>query len=159
MRKTNDELLRIVARSYDQAQRLQAGCCGTTSTQCQILCAIGDDGSVPQAELGARLGLEKSWVSRAVDGLAKDGLVERRACCSDGRMYDVAFTEAGRRRFDELNAALNEQAESVMSRIPDAERAGVRRALELLAEALSSLGTDCSCGSPSEESGVRGGSE
>jgi len=146
MVKTEDELLRAVARAYDRAQRAQAGCCGTTATQCQILCAIGSGGPVPQAELGARLGLEKSWVSRAIDGLEREGLAERRKCCQDARMYDVALTESGERRFRDLNAALNDQAEAVMSRIPEAERAGVRRSLELLAEALSSMEAECRCG-------------
>jgi DNA-binding MarR family transcriptional regulator len=149
MEQTEDELLRAVTRAYAQAQRLQAGCCGTTSTQCQALCAIGDAGSVPQAELGARLGLEKSWVSRAVDSLEREGLVERRKCCDDARMYDVAFTEAGRARYESLNAALNAQAAAVMELIPEGERPGVRRALELLAGALSAMMADCRCGGAS----------
>lgn len=153
MDRSEDELLRVVARSYTQAQRREAGCCGVTSTQCQVLCAIGATGSIPQAELGPRLGLEKSWVSRAVDALERDGLVERRACCDDARMYDVAFTEAGRRRYEDLNASLNAQAASVMERIPEAERAAVRRALELLAGALSSLAAECACGQSAEGSG------
>lgn len=152
MDRSEDELLRVVTRAYTQAQRLQAGCCGVTSTQCQVLCAIGAEGSSPQAALGARLGLEKSWVSRAVDALERDGLVARRACCADARMYDVAFTEAGRRRYEELNEALNAQAATVMDRVPEAERASVRRALELLADALSSLAAECACGPSSERS-------
>ncbi|PKL26021.1 MAG: MarR family transcriptional regulator [Spirochaetae bacterium HGW-Spirochaetae-3] len=148
MEKTEDELLRIVTRVYAQAQRLQARCCGITTTQCQVLCAIGDEGTVPQAELSARLGLEKSWVSRAIDSLERDGLVERRKCCADARMYDVAFTEAGKARYEALEEALNSQAASVMASIPESERAGVRKALELLSVALSSMAATCRCGNP-----------
>ena len=151
MNETDDDLFRRVTRSYAQAQRLQADCCGTTSTQCQILCAIGAEGSLPQAELGKRLGLEKSWVSRAVDRLAAEGLVERRTCCADARMYDIAFTDKGRERFQALNSALNAQAEVVMSRIPADRRASVRKALELLADAVSSLSGECLCGSSAPE--------
>ncbi len=146
MQKTDGELLRTVSRYYAAAQRTQAGCCGATATGCQVLCAIGGEGSVPQAELGTRLGLEKSWVSRAIGSLEREGLLERRKCCDDARMYDVAFTEAGRARYESLNAALNDHAASVMSLIPEGERPGVRRALELLADALSSASDDCRCG-------------
>jgi len=114
-----------------------------------VLCAIGEDGTVPQAEIGSRLGLEKSWVSRAVDSLEREGLVERKKCCDDARMYDVAFTEAGRERFEALNAALNAQASAVMDLIPEPERAGVRRALELLSGALAAMAADCRCGGAS----------
>jgi len=145
MTQTEADLLRKVTRSYSQAQRFQAGCCGTTFTQCQILCAIGAEGSIPQAALGAKLGLEKSWVSRAVDRLAVEGLVERRKCCEDARMYDVAFTDEGRKRFEALNSALNAQVEAVMTRIPKAERTCVRKALELLADAISVLSGECRC--------------
>lgn len=157
MDKTEDELLRAVTRAYERAQRREAGCCGVTSTQCQLLCAIGADGSAPQAELSRRLGLEKSWVSRAVDALERDGLVERRACCGDARMVDVAFTAAGRERFEGLNAALNAHAGSVMARIPEPERAGVRRSLELLADALLAMGDEAT-GAADGVDGCCGGS-
>ncbi|MDP3176887.1 MAG: MarR family winged helix-turn-helix transcriptional regulator [Spirochaetaceae bacterium] len=139
-------LLRSVTRAYSQAQRFQAGCCGLSSSGCQVLCAIGAEGVAPQGEIGARLGLEKSWVSRALDGLERAGLVERRKCCADARMYDIAFTAAGRDRFEELDCALSAQARAVMSRIPKAERPAVRRGLQLLAEALASVVAECGCG-------------
>jgi DNA-binding MarR family transcriptional regulator len=130
------ELLRTVTRAYSRAQRFEAGCCGLSSSGCQIVCALGPRGSLPQGELGAALGLEKSWVSRAVDALEKEGLAERRKCCEDARMYDVALTKAGRKRYESLNASLDAQAEAVMARIPRAERPMVVKALRLLAAAL-----------------------
>lgn len=136
MDTTENELLRIVTRAYARAQIKEACCCGITESGCQILCSLGPSGSLPQAELTSRLGLEKSWVSRAIDGLEHEGLVERTKCCADGRMYNVNLTEAGEERYRRLNAALNEHARSVMSRIPKGERSGVRRSLELLAQAL-----------------------
>jgi DNA-binding MarR family transcriptional regulator len=115
-------------------------------TGCELLCAIGEAGSAPQLELGKRLGLEKSWVSRAVDGLERDGLVERRKCCADARAYDVAFTATGRARYEALNAGLEAQAAELMSRIPEAERPAVTHALELLAAALSVPASNEGCG-------------
>jgi len=148
MENSETELLRLVTRAYARLQRREALCCGMAETGCEVLCAIGEAGSLPQGELGKRLGLEKSWVSRAVDGLEREGLVERRKCCADARMYDVAFTASGRARYVSLNSGLDAQAAEVMSRIPEAERPAVTHALELLASALSepTVPSDCGCG-------------
>lgn len=145
MERKETELLRIVAKAYTRLQRREAACCAMAETGCEVLCAIGDGGSLPQSQLAAKLGLEKSWVSRALDGLEREGLIERRKCCADARMYDVAFTSRGRARYERLNSALNAQAAEIMSRIPEAEVAGVLRSLEILAEALSDAQADSSC--------------
>lgn len=148
MESNETELLRLVTRAYARLQRREASCCGMAETGCEVLCAIGEDGSIPQGRLAVKLGLEKSWVSRAVDGLEREGLVERRKCCADARAYDVAFTTAGRARYEALNAGLDAQAAEVMSRIPEAKRPAVTHALELLAAALSepTAPSDCGCG-------------
>jgi DNA-binding MarR family transcriptional regulator len=148
MESNKTELLRAVTRAYARLQRREASCCGLSETGCEVLCAIGEEGSIPQARLAAKLGLEKSWVSRAVDGLERGGLVERRKCCADARAYDVAFTASGRARYEALNAGLEAQAAELMSRIPEAERPAVTHALELLAAALADSASfpDCGCG-------------
>lgn len=71
------ELLREVARLYTRAQRVVADCCQTTSTQCHILTELGRSGPIPMSELGTRLLLEKSWISRAVETLVTLELVAK----------------------------------------------------------------------------------
>jgi len=139
MGKSDSDLLREISRVYAQLQRKIVGCCGITSTQCQLLCAIGENGRILQSELINRLGLEKSWISRAVDTLEKEGLVERDKCCGDARRLEVVFTETGRNRFDLVNHTLDEQVVAVMECIPETQREGMHRALEALCTALSSL--------------------
>ena len=57
-------LLREVARLYTRAQRVVADCCRTTHTQGLLLTDLGRSGPLPLSELGTRVSLEKSWVSR-----------------------------------------------------------------------------------------------
>ncbi|HEV8691448.1 MAG TPA: MarR family transcriptional regulator, partial [Ideonella sp.] len=68
-------LLREVARLYTRAQRVVADCCRTTSTQCHLLTELARSGPLPLSELGTRVCLEKSWVSRAVDAMVERGVV------------------------------------------------------------------------------------
>ena len=130
-------LLREVARLHLQMQRTSIACCGgTTSTQCFILTELGRSGAVTLAELGRRLGLDKSWTSRAVDSMARAGLLLKTPSATDRRNINISLSAAGEARYNELNQALNEHSGRVMRWIPDADQPMVHGALRLLSEAL-----------------------
>jgi DNA-binding MarR family transcriptional regulator len=136
-------ILREVARLQLQIQRsLAMECGGTTSTQCFIIGELGRGGRLTVAELGRRLSLDKGWVSRGIDALVEEGLVEKRPGEEDRRTVMVSLTEAGSDRYRSLNAALDAQAEGVMSRLPQKERARVAESLRLLRQALRSEAAD-----------------
>ena len=130
-------LLRDVARLHIQSQREQVACCGgTTATQCQILTELGQYGPMTLAELSHRVGLDKSWTSRAVDVLVEAGLLIKEAGAPDRRTIRITFSPTGMARYTDLKDTLNAQAERVLGRIPANEQANVYHALKLLQEAL-----------------------
>ena len=130
------ELLREVARLYTRAQRVVADCCNTTNTQCHILTELGRSGPMPMAELGTRLLLEKSWVSRAIDALVERDLVRKEDNPADARSWIVALTAAGKRRVKDLNRTLDGHAEGLLAALGDKERKEVHRALSVLLAVL-----------------------
>lgn len=131
-------LIRDVGRLHVQLQRETAACCGgTTMTQCTILTEIGRKGPGTLIDLSNRLGLDKSWVSRAVENLVQDGLLTKIASEEDRRTVIISFSPSGEERFLELNKTLNNQSERVMARVPAPERENVEKALTLLLAALS----------------------
>jgi DNA-binding MarR family transcriptional regulator len=142
------ELLREVARLYTRAQREVADCCRTTSTQCHLLVELGRSGPVPQVELGQRLCLEKSWVSRAVDGLAARGLVKKEPNPLDARSWLVTLTVDGVDRLQALNHTLDTHAAQLLGRLSARDRRAVERSLRLLLEALRQGGGGDACGAP-----------
>lgn len=130
-------LLREVARLHVQLQRETTSCCGgTTLTQCTLITELGRSGSLTLAELGRRVGLDKSWTSRAVENLVQDGLLTKIPSETDRRNVIISLSSAGQKRFAELNQNLNNQAHQVMQHIPPDERENVHHALQLLFEAL-----------------------
>jgi len=131
------ELLREVARLYTRAQRTAAGCCGTGNTQCHLLVELGRSGPLPLSEIGARLGLEKSWVSRAVDGLVERGWATREPNPLDARSWLVTLTADGEERVHELNATLDNHAARVLEPLSERDRAMVEKSLLLLLKALN----------------------
>lgn len=130
------ELLREVARLYVRAQRVVADCCQTTSTQCHILTELGRSGPVPLSELGTRLLLEKSWISRAVDSLVTLALVAKQPNPADARSWLVTLTAAGKRRVKTLNATLDSHAEQLLAGLAERDRQQVRHALLVLLKQL-----------------------
>ncbi len=130
------ELLREVARMYTRAQRVVADCCRTTSTQCHLLTELGRLGPLPLSELGTRVSLEKSWVSRAVDAMVERGLVTKEANPADARSWLVTLTPEGERTVEELNRTLDEHAETLLASLSPRERATVEDSLLILAKAL-----------------------
>jgi DNA-binding MarR family transcriptional regulator len=97
---------------------------------------LGRVGELTPSELGRRLQLEKSWISRALDSLVQSGIVAKRANADDARSWVVGLTAKGRRRFGELNATLDAQADRVLATLAPEERATVSHALTLLLRAL-----------------------
>ncbi|MBL8275337.1 MAG: MarR family transcriptional regulator [Pelomonas sp.] len=129
-------LLREVARMYTRAQRVVADCCRTTSTQCHLLTELGRSGPLPLSELGTRVSLEKSWVSRAVEAMAARGLVSKVPNPSDARSWLVTLTADGERTVHELNQTLDEHAAQLLASLNERERAAVEASLLTLLKAL-----------------------
>lgn len=129
-------LLREVARMYSRAQRVVADCCRATGTQCHLLTELGRAGALPLSELGMRLCLEKSWVSRAVDGMVARGLVSKEPNPADARSWLVTLTPAGQRTVEELNRTLDEHAEQLLGKLNARQRTALESSLNMLIDAL-----------------------
>ena len=129
-------MLREVARLYTRAQRAVADSCQSTNSQCHLLTELSRGGPFTQSELGARLGLEKSWVSRAVDAMVDADLITKQVNPNDGRSWRLALTAKGRRRSTELNRSLDAHAEYVLQAISKRDRNTLEAILPALIGAL-----------------------
>lgn len=93
-------------------------------------------GPITQSELGRSSGLEKSWISRVVDGFVADGLVTRTAKEGDRRSVLLNLTPAGLARAQDINALMAGYAGTLLSSIPVAQHGALTSALHTLTEAL-----------------------
>jgi DNA-binding MarR family transcriptional regulator len=59
------------------------------------------DATLRMTDLAARLKLSPSGITRRIDGLVRDGLVERRRCPSDRRGSNAVLTDKGLRLLQE----------------------------------------------------------
>ncbi|HEY1012459.1 MAG TPA: MarR family winged helix-turn-helix transcriptional regulator [Herpetosiphonaceae bacterium] len=128
--------LRQIARLHLQLQRTSVACCdGTTQTECVLLTEVGRLAPATLADLSRQTGLDKSWVSRAVEALVKDGLLDKQPGVADQRTIQITLTPAGEIRLAELHGVLNGLAAQVLAHIPADKHALVAEALALLEQA------------------------
>jgi DNA-binding MarR family transcriptional regulator len=72
--------------------------------------------SLRMSDLASRVALSLSGISRVVDRLARDGLVERHRCPSDARGFNAVLTDAG---FERLRAAYPTHLRGVREHVID----------------------------------------
>ncbi|GII78526.1 hypothetical protein Sru01_35080 [Sphaerisporangium rufum] len=106
------------------------------ASESHALAELAREGELRQVELARRLHLEKSTTSRLVGQLGGRGWVERRSAPEDGRGVLVRLTPAGEQAAGRLALARRALFQTVIDRIPEAERDGVLHALSLLIGAL-----------------------
>lgn len=134
------KLLRDVARLHTRLQRLCVSCCeGTTVTQCTVLTELSRSSPMTLAELSRRVGLDKSWTSRAVEQLVQEGLVEKFPGGADRRTVQLSLSGSGIARVQALDQTLNTLAEQAFERIPAEYHPSIYSGLVFLERALSEL--------------------
>lgn len=90
-----------IARLYGQL----AASRGTTMAMGQALLNI-EKGGTPSTQLGPRMGMEKTSLSRLLNNLEGHGMIERRADDVDRRIVRIHLTAAGKKERDRARQAV-----------------------------------------------------
>ena len=95
--RAHSTMLRTISRDLEEAGL-------PPLTWYDVLAALRDapDGQLRQVELAERVLLSHSGLSRLLDRIVKQGLVERRLCESDRRAFFVALTDEGRDMLEKM---------------------------------------------------------
>lgn len=132
------ELLREIVRLYAREQRRHAKCGdGGSTVRCHVLTELYREEGQTQQALAERLGLDKGWISRAVDALATEGCIERRPNERDRRCILLSLTGPGRARAARLERDLNQHAAQLLERLPGDRHPQMQESLQLILKALS----------------------
>jgi DNA-binding MarR family transcriptional regulator len=93
----------------------------------------------PMKELAARLRVEPSTATRAMQRLETDGLVERFTSPDDGRVVLVRITDEGRRRHDDVAARRSTAMMHILSAFDPDERSQLADLLDRLIESIDDV--------------------
>lgn len=133
-------------RQYQFRNRNELCCYGVTVSQCYLLEVLGERGPLPMQELSRYLGLKVSSVTRAVDGLVRRKLLQRRRDAGDLRVVQVELTESGHRVLGKIRQDLLRREEELLLALPSEVRENVVAAIVALLERMSLEGRKLSCG-------------
>lgn len=135
--------IQALVRRFSVSERADVACCGVTVAQAAALEALGTSSRIGLGDLGARLGIAPSTLSRNLDRLEERGLVRRAAWPGDGRAVSAELTEAGRRAARRLERQEGAFAGAVLAFLPEGCRREVVRSLEELLAAVRKATADC----------------
>ena len=99
-----------------------------------VLYALREQGAVSQADLGRRLGIDRSDLHLVLGELERDGLIERIRNENDRRRNVVDITAAGVETLTGLDRQVMHMHEVLLEPLSAAERQDFLRSLTKLAE-------------------------
>jgi DNA-binding MarR family transcriptional regulator len=130
------EKIRQLQRNAGWQMKSDASCCGVTVAQCHALLEIEKHGEVSLVELAGTLGLDNSTLSRTIESMVQEGLVERCANPHDRRYISIMLAERGKTICDNINQTFYRYYKGVLELIPAEKQQQVIESVNLLAEAL-----------------------
>jgi DNA-binding MarR family transcriptional regulator len=128
---------RALAKGPCTTRGSKGDCCGIGLAQCHALLAIDDAGS-PLSSLAKELDIDASTLTRTLDGLERQNLVERHTASDDRRSIIVRTTAAGNSKVREINQSWNEWFQATLESMNADARSMVLHGVAHLAAAFRS---------------------
>jgi DNA-binding MarR family transcriptional regulator len=108
-------------------------CCeGVTIAQCHTLLELQSHDSINLNELSEKLYLDKSTVSRTVDGLVKNGTVNRIVPKENRRKVMISLTEKGTGICEQINHDSDAFFTTILDSIPEEDLPVFLRSFEIM---------------------------
>lgn len=104
--------------------------------ECRLLHDIYHDRGCSAAVLAKRLRLDKSYLSRLLRRLEKNGLLQRVVSQKDARVHELYLTEEGVRRTEALLALTDERIEASLAPLTASEREALEASFDTLMRIL-----------------------
>lgn len=129
---------RRTTRHFERlSQTLTNTCCkGVTVAQCHVLLDIEETVESTIVQLVHNLKLDKSTLSRTVEGLVRLGLVERKSHPTDRRFTLLRLSVSGKNMCDDINREGDQIYLRAFQRIPREKWEDIRSGFEVLVEAM-----------------------
>jgi DNA-binding MarR family transcriptional regulator len=132
---------RNILRQFERAvaARNQSSCrCGVTVTQCHLLMELDREDNITLNELANCLCLDKSTVSRTVETLVNNGLIDRAIPKNNRRTTLITLTKKGKTVCRTINTGNDAYFKKTLGHIPVIHRAGFLKGFESLTRAMES---------------------
>lgn len=113
---------------------------GLTTPRWQVLSVLAEFDGSRVGTLASMIGLEQPALSRVVDQMERDGLVERRPAAADSRVVEVWITSVGRRVHAELLPAATDYVQDLVAGFTPEEIDSMARLLGRMLDNVETAG-------------------
>jgi DNA-binding MarR family transcriptional regulator len=142
--------LRRLEQLMVSQQKRDAAWHGVSLAQCHCLLAIEQLGRPSQNDLAEQLCLDKSTLSRTVEGLVRIGLIERAIDDKDRRVYRIRLTEQGAKTCLTINTIYDALYRQVLDRLPMSAHTVVDALAATVQTIIETRGEGKACGEKAE---------
>ena len=122
-------LLNHIVHQYHQTLQSRLKSVGVSTLKMRIIISLKIYGKLTVNELCGYAIAEQPTMSRALDSLEKQKLVERQISLEDSRLRVVSLTPAGQKVFDRIHPEISRVNDSMMAGFSENERAAFLRGL------------------------------
>jgi DNA-binding MarR family transcriptional regulator len=134
--RTFRKILRRLERELYDRLKENTACSGVSLAQCHAVLELEEKGETTIGKLAESLGLDKSTLSRTIDGLFNVGLVNRFPHQNDRRYMSIAMTEQGQAACGKINRSSDEYFTRVFQTIPEEKHDLIIECFGIVAEAM-----------------------
>ena len=150
------EAIRTLVRRFSLAERADIACCGMTVAQAATLEALADGDGLRLGELGRRLGIAPSTLSRNLDRLEHRGFVVRGPDPDDRRALRASLTNAGESAAALVRSQEIEFTRSILEELPETSAETTVAGIEDLLMAIRTATETCCPGAFDHLSSISG---
>ena len=104
--------------------------------QARVLYELGQRGEATASELGADLDLDLGYLSRLVQSLRRQGLVQGEASKEDARRVRLSLSAKGRKAYQQLDARSRDEVASMLDPLPSSQQQRLVGALQAVEAVL-----------------------
>jgi DNA-binding MarR family transcriptional regulator len=137
------DAIRTLVRRFSLAERADIACCGMTVAQAATLEALSGGDGVRLGDLGRRLGIAPSTLSRNLDRLEDRGFVVRGPDPDDRRALRASLTRAGASAAAAVRDQEIEFTRTILEQLPKATAETTVAGIEDLLTAIRSATETC----------------
>lgn len=106
-------------------------CAGVSPNRLELLCKL-TGGQISQSDLQKAVSIDPAAVTRHVQQLEAEGILQRTRCESDNRITLVQLTEEGKEKVAQFKAEKDRFLEELQGDLTESERLGLIQALQKL---------------------------
>lgn len=111
-------------------------------TEARILHEIHAHEKITATQIVSELGIDKGQLSKVMRHLEKYGLIIRKASETDGRVIFISLSPLGKKVYNELDAASNQQINDMISVIPEGNQKQLTACMQEIKMILINSSTD-----------------